>query len=214
MDAQATTIMDRLKSETRPQHDAAENSDLEKSLLSGAITREAYIELLRQRYAMHLALDPLLAQLRESHPQYAAVIPDYTMQAPYLEEDLRHFGVDPSTVQALPATAGVVERMKRDAAAAPLRLLGAHYVMEGSNNGGRFIAKGLRRLFRLEGDNGVRYFDPYGEEQRPRWAAFREAFNAFPLTPEQQDEVLAGAKQAFDDIAAMDQAVYEAAMRA
>ena len=53
-----------------------------------------------------------------------------------------------------------------------------HYVLEGSNNGSKFIAKRLMSAYGLKPGPGLRYVDPYGDSQRAVWAAFKEAMSA------------------------------------
>ncbi len=64
----------------------------------------------------------------------------------------------------------------------PLRLLGMHYVLEGSNNGSRFIARHVGRAYQLSTGPGLRYLDPYGDRQRAYWMDFKNAMGKFQFT--------------------------------
>jgi heme oxygenase len=79
-------------------------------------------------------------------------------------------------------------------------LLGALYVLEGSTNGGRFLARALRKSWGLDKD-GIAYFDPYGEEQPQKWASFRKKMDSASFDVAQQDAIVEMAKATFLAIA-------------
>jgi heme oxygenase len=78
----------------------------------------------------------------------------------------------------------------------PAELLGAHYVLEGSGNGNRMMARGLRAAYGLQGQAGTRSMDPYGDGQPDRWQAFKSALDE--ALPEMHwTRALEGARQCF-----------------
>jgi len=85
-------------------------------------------------------------------------------------------------------------------ASEPASLLGLHYVLEGSNNGSRFIARGLMSAYGLAPGPGLRYLDPYGDEQRERWLAFRATMDEVGFSQEDSDRLLVAARQMFQSI--------------
>lgn len=206
----ARPIMTRLKEDTAKMHAAAEGQQLEQAMMKGALPKEVYVKSLGQRLLLHRALEPALAAARAKVPAIAAVVKDEQWKVPYLEADLRYFGTDPAGVQPLGETAKFIEYVHGLAAKSPLALLGVWYVFEGSTNGARYIAKALRGAYRLEGTNGTTFLDPYGEEQRGKWAAFRETMNAQPFTEAQMDELVAAAGATFTGIMHIDKEVYPA----
>ena len=72
----------------------------------------------------------------------------------------------------------------------PLLLLGTHYVLEGSMNGNRFMASAIRKAYGFEGAEGTRYLDPYGDEQRERWAEFKGVLDAYPFTEDERARIV------------------------
>jgi heme oxygenase len=73
-------------------------------------------------------------------------------------------------------------------------------VLEGSTNGGRFIAPAVRRSMPLPPGAGTRYLDPHGDLTRERWASTKVALDAVPLTPAQHDKIVDAAQRTFDAI--------------
>ena len=83
----------------------------------------------------------------------------------------------------------------------PLRLLGLHYVLEGSNNGSRYIARHVARAYDLAPGPGLRYLDPYGERQREYWMAFKNDMLAEGFTDVETALLVQGAKQMYQTVA-------------
>lgn len=171
-------IMSRLRDATQSLHDQAESSPFQKALIAGELPIEAYIALLEQLYHLHEPLERRLHELRRTSPVASAVLRDQHFQTPYLRDDLAHFRRSPGACEPTLAVGQLVAAIEQTAAARPIALLGAHYVLEGSNNGSKFIARRLMSAYSLRPGPGLRYMDPYGEDQRAIWAAFKEAMNA------------------------------------
>ena len=193
-------IMERLKSETQDLHDAAETHGHQTALVKGDLPLERYIAHLEQHLMLHRALENALRAHSSAHPAFDAVITAEQFQEPYLEEDLRHFGCDPQTVTSTPETQEVVEDIERAAAEQPIKLLGFHYVMEGSNNGNRFIAMKIREAYNLSDGKGLKYLDPYGQNQRPLWMKFKQDMADQQFTPQEEDLLVEGAKEMFKGV--------------
>lgn len=190
-------FMPRLKNETWDLHEQAENRSLQKSLSSGELPIERYTQFLGQMLHVHRALETALRAASQSHPAVAAVVREEHYQRPRLQDDLNFFGVDPETIEPTPATARLVERIEQTAEQDPQSLLGYHYVLEGSNNGGRIIAKRVAEAYGLTDGRGVSYFDPYGREQRAKWSQFKADMEAQGFEKDQQDAMIAKAREMF-----------------
>ncbi len=197
------TVMEVLKTSTQALHDAAEGHRFQQSLVKGEVSREQYAAYLGQLLLVHRELESLLRAHAGEVPAIAKVVKPAQYQEPYLLEDLRFYGVDAATITALPATAALVQEIRDSAARDPLSLLGFHYVMEGSNNGNKFIAKALGRSLGLNGIEGMKYLDPYGDQQRPLWAAFKDDMNACGFTPGQMRTLAEAAMKMFRGIGAI-----------
>jgi len=201
MSQTGAAITERLKSETQDLHDAAENHGFQRALFKGQLTREEYGAYLAQMLLLHDALEKRLIDAKDACAPIEAVLEEWQLQAPYLREDLRAFGIDETSVDPLPSTRRFIERIERAAAEEPIRLLGFHYVLEGSNNGSRFIARNVRKAYDLTPGTGDRYLDPYGDEQPARWATFKQALAGVTLTDAEADSMVDAARDMFLGVA-------------
>lgn len=195
--AAAPTIMERLKLETADLHTAAETHEFQKNLVKGELPRAAYVAWLGQMLLIHRALEARLRQLRAKHAGAAQLLKDCQFQEPYLREDLAHFGADADAIMPLPATTRLINTIERTWAADPLTVLGYHYVLEGSNNGNKYIAKALQKSLGLQPGAGLRYLDPYADNQRAVWSQFKEDMNAIEFTAAERDSIVEAAKDLF-----------------
>ncbi|HVZ94059.1 MAG TPA: biliverdin-producing heme oxygenase [Phycisphaerales bacterium] len=195
-------IMGRLKNETAELHVAAERSPLQAALVRGVLPREGYAAWLGQMLFVHRALESALASAAKESPVVGRVYQDWQNTAPHVEADLKFFGFD--TAGAKPGAGGreMIARIERVRKTNPVALLGMHYVLEGSKNGGKFIAKVVGRVYGLTQD-GLRTLDPYGDAQRDRWAWFKSAMGAETFSPSEQDAMVEEAKAMFNAVPAI-----------
>ena len=200
----APTVMERLRAETADLHSSAEGKDFQRRMVKGELTRDDYARWLGQMLLVHRALEAPLRALMGS-PAFAA-LREEQLQEPYLLEDLDALGQDPAAMTPLPATAALVASIERAAAETPLALLGYHYVLEGSNNGNRYIVRQLAPALGLNG-HGQRYLDPYGAEQPAKWAQFKRDMDAVGFAPADADVLVAAAREMFSGIGAISEAL-------
>lgn len=201
--APSGSVMLLLRDSTAQLHSQAEGHAFQRSLVTGAVSREAYARYLQQMLLVHQALESALRAAAQTVPAIGRVVTTEQYQEPYLLEDLRFYAAPSQGINPTPATRALINRIKDDAAKSPASLLGYHYVLEGSNNGNRFIAKAIRGAFRLQGDQGVRYLDPYGDRQREVWSAFKAAMDAERFTDAQTQAMVQSAKAMFEGITAI-----------
>lgn len=193
-------IGDRLKEETKELHAAAESHEFQRAFGSGKLSREGYANYLSQMYLVHKALEAHIKNLREATPVLSAVIREQNFREADLERDLRFLGIDPASVQPTQATRELIERFDQAAAENPDALLGYHYVLEGSNNGNTFIARGIRKAYELTDKDGTCYLDPYGDQQRAMWMQYKQAMAGLSLSEAQSDLIVESAKTLFRSI--------------
>lgn len=200
---ESTSIMERLRSETLADHKAAESHPLQHALALGTLPRGHFCRHLGQLLHVHRTLDGALRRLADSTPAIPAVVGPEQFQTPYLEEDLAF--LDPSRLHdaPLPATATLLDAIDRIAREEPEAVLGLHYVLEGSNNGSKFLARVVQRAYGLEPGPGTRYLDPYGDRQRELWARFKADMNGVAFTPAQCDRIVVAARLMFRAIGAI-----------
>ena len=189
----------RLKESGRELHTKAEKQPFQQSLVRGAITRGTYASWLAQMLHVHARLEAHLRDLAEADPRVAAVVTPEQHQEPYLRADLAALDA-PADVPALPSVAAFVATIEDASRHAPLRLLGFHYVLEGSNNGNTFIARAVRPALGLVPGQGDRYLDPYGERQRAVWSTFKDRLDEQVFNEDEQRTIVAAAQDMFSAI--------------
>jgi heme oxygenase len=188
MQSVVPSVMLRLKEATQELHTRAERSEFQQRLMRGTVPRDLYAQWLGQLLLVHAALESRLVALRDNRPDLAVLIRDELFQAPRLREDLAFLGLSPDTIRPTPAVERIVAQMADAARACPASLLGSNYVLEGSKNGSRYIAKAVRRALPLTPGEGDRYLDPHGEDQPRLWAEYRRTMDEALFT---EDETLA-----------------------
>ncbi len=190
----------KLKAATAAQHAAAERHEYQRALFKGALPRESYVDYLQQMLCVHEALETALCACMDGgSAPVKAVVTREQLQAPYLREDLRHFGVEAERVAPTAGTAAMVERIGQ-AAGDGVALLGFHYVLEGSNNGSKYIAVNVRKAYGLTAGAGDRYLDPYGERQMQVWKKFKADLDAVELGEAERERLIGAAGEMFDAI--------------
>lgn len=210
----SSSIMLRLREETKERHERAEHGRLPRELFKGRLDRAVYIDLLLQLRLVHQTLEEALLHALRSDLRLANVVRSEQFQAALVEADLAHFGVTAERLASsppLPATATLINDIRSAADDAPVSLLGFHYVLEGAKNGNRFVAKAVRKAYAIDGADGVQSLDPHGDEQPALWASFKQAMDQLDLNPDERDAIVHNAKVTFDGIAAIHDEVYDGA---
>ena len=202
-----TSIMDHLRVATRGLHKQAESRPLQRAMAKGTLPRAAYVMYLAQLRHLHAALETALDQPAAARAGLSELFTDDRRRVPDLDRDLNSFNVDPADVPPLAPTQQFIERIGALLDEDPLALLGPMYVLEGSTNGGRFLARVLQRSLRLDGGTGLSYMDPYGDRQPEMWTSFKRLADSVPLTPSQAEAVTASAGRTFAAIAEISDAI-------
>lgn len=177
-------------------------------MVRGTLPREAYADWLGQMLHLHRGLEDHLDRLVESHPQAASVFDDDRRKVPFLLDDLAFYQSD-GTSEPLPATRRFVALLDTLAATTPLALLGVLYVLEGSTNGARFIARRIREAYELPPEGGAAFVDPYGEAQPSQWKAFKEAMEQLDLSEADTQVVTVAAQETFNAVEALGSDLFE-----
>ncbi len=195
--AAATGLHEALKSATWPLHQRAEHHPFQAAIMRGGVPRAGYIAQLEQTLLVHEALEGHLAALRTRVPALAAMVRDHHFRVPHARADLTALGGSTSPT-ALSATRAFIAEIDASTAAKPHALVGYLYVLEGSTNGAKFIAKALAKALGITDGRGLSYQDPHGERQRERWTEFKEGLNTLELSNSQRAEVIDAAASLFD----------------
>lgn len=190
------TLSEQLRSDTKDLHDATENHGFMRSMAAGKIDREGYIEYLQQMRCVHVALDAMMRRLA-GDARLAGPIEEEIFQVGYIDQDLKYLAAA-NDADPLPGTASLLEMMRGIEAQSNSAVLGIIYVIEGSKNGGRFIARNIRRALDLPEDKGTAYLHPYGERQREVWGRFKEEVDAIDLGEEERTSIVETARSMFN----------------
>lgn len=199
-DTDGAGTMLTLRERTADHHRRAEQHPFQQQMVRGSLPRELYVRWLGQMLQVHAALEAHLDRLVVRHPQFKSVFNDERRKAAALRRDLAFFGA--SVDQApLPAAREFMDRMDRLAVAGPLGLLGVLYVLEGSTNGSKFIARRVRPAYELPATGeGSAYLDPYGDLQPARWQEWKAAMDALGFPPAEVEQLTLVAQQTFDAV--------------
>ena len=197
------TIMLELKTSTQTLHDATEDGSFNTQLVKGALPRDRFVDSLAQLFLVHSALERHLRSAQSKAPAIGRVVRDYQFQEPYLRQDLEFFGRNLGDIKPLPATTRLIQQIEHVAATRPAALLGFQYVFEGSNNGSKFIARAVSRVYQLADGKGLQYLDPYGDQQKERWQAFKDDMNAASFSQEERAAIVDAACKTFEGMIAL-----------
>ncbi len=185
-------IMQLLREATQPLHDQAESNEFQRMLGRGKLSRDSYSRYLQELLTMHKALNEQLEK-NADHPAVKTVVKDYHLDLTCLRNDLNHFQLidDPGPLGSTRQLMASFEKTS------PSGLLGFLYVLEGSTNGAKMIARNLRQGLELPENEGASYFDRYQDQQRPRWMAFKESMNSCDFSSEDETLILDKAREMF-----------------
>ena len=200
-------IMDRLKTETRSNHDEAERNGFGVRVMEGGLTIELYVEHLA---AWHQMLSHLEQTLRESsHPMIASVWHEGLAKQELLTRDLDHFDSDPTSLDPSVSSAvgdfkGMVDEYAGDD---PASLLGVLYVLEGSTMGGSMMKPRIAKQLGLTSGSGLNYYGCYGHQVRVRFDDFKSRMGTAVDGSGAEPRVLEAARNTFDRVGAVLRAI-------
>ncbi|MCC5943748.1 MAG: biliverdin-producing heme oxygenase [Bernardetiaceae bacterium] len=188
-----TTILHRLKTETRASHDSIEENGLMRAVAKNNISKEDYLKLLLKFYGFHAAAEPLLMQT-ELWTKHNLDM-DKRKKTTMLEQDLRYLGFA-EALTSIPLCEALPP-MQNDA-----EKLGFMYVVEGSTLGGQILSHQLHKRFGFTKEEGASYFNAYGKENlRSMWAEYQQVLTTYCENNEQAaDIIVANAIQTFDSL--------------
>ncbi len=189
-------IMDLLRVATAKQHDEAENHPFQQAFFAGKLPRESYIRYLVELHHVYSGLEARIREAAGDVPELTEVVVDENLRESDLRDDLEFFGTEPGSVGPTPATETFLSQIEVMSRTKPIALLGLHYVLEGSNNGSKFISKNIRRAYDLE-DRGVKTLDPYGSDQRQRWLEYKTRMGALTLSQTDSAAIVEAAQLMF-----------------
>lgn len=189
-----------LREATATHHRRAEQHEFQRQFVRGTLPKHLYLRWLGQMLHVHAALETQLDRLVARQQELRSLFDDSRRKVPGIQRDLAFLGGDPAAAP-LPAVRALTARMAQLAADEPLALLGVFYVLEGSTNGSKFIARKVRPAYELpDSGEGSAYLDPYGDVQPARWQEFKAAMDAQQFPADEVTRMVAEARATFDAV--------------
>jgi heme oxygenase (biliverdin-IX-beta and delta-forming) len=191
----ASSILSRLRLETRGEHDAVERV---LGLMGSALTRDVYLERLAQFYGFYGPLEAAL-QARCALPHdrnveatcpIAALLPRLNKTA-LLRQDLRHLRANTKHLPlcaALPPTQTLAQ------------VLGCVYVMEGATLGGRLITLHVQATLGITPTTGGSFFEGYASDTAKMWQAMRQQLVSGAVDVQTEDAIVVSAMATFSSL--------------
>ena len=182
-----TTIIDSLRSETRPHHDRLEEVAASDKLETGTLSAEEYLKLLKANYAAHRQLEKAVSSVGEMQQ-----LSEERQKLGLLEKDLQQAGLAPESVWKQ-----LESQLPDPQLDTQHQALGAQYVMEGATLGGVVILKSLQQHPQLQQYQPFHYYGCYGGDTGRQWSGFKKLLLERAQTPQQHEQVLDGARTAY-----------------
>lgn len=177
------TLLERLKTETRPAHDRIEKAmNLERRIA----TRERYTNLLVRFYGFHSAWEKAAGALAPDRAFFES-----RCKTKLLVRDLEVLGLPRDEIVRLPQCDPLMPLPS------PAAVLGSMYVVEGSTLGGAIIAREVERKLGFGPETGCAYFKSYGREIAIMWKRFGARLLE-ASSPEADGMIVEAARKTFD----------------
>lgn len=190
-------LAERLKTETRALHTAAERSVFMGALLRGHLAPPAYGALLRNLHAIYAVLEPAL-QRHAGHPAIAPVYLPSLWRTRALEHDLLalHGPRWADELALQPAAVDYVARLREIDGSQPELLLAHAYVRYlGDLSGGRMLGGIVAKSVHRDAVAFYEFGDAVATKELTR--SFRAGLAAVPVVDQQADALVSEARLSF-----------------
>lgn len=187
MSTATATLADRLKADTSAAHVRAERHPFQATMITGRLSAAGYAHWLHQMRIVHAALDRAITTAAPG--SLLSKVADSTHTKTHLID------ADLATLAPVNTTPLASANHAASLSSTDIGAVGMFYVLEGSTNGGIYIARALQRALPTAGTS---FLNPYGEAVRSRWQTVRDALNTLPA--ETHDQIIAAATRTFDAI--------------
>ncbi|KGM12031.1 heme oxygenase [Cellulomonas bogoriensis 69B4 = DSM 16987] len=192
------TLSARLRAGTQDQHRRAESTPFITALMGGDLHVEAYTDLAVQHHALYTALEAG-GRAVAGAPGGSIVMPEL-VRAAAIDTDLTHL-VGPDwrdRTRVLPSTTRYVTHLRRVAVTLPGFVAHAYTRYLGDLSGGLAVRAMLRRHYQVPDEALHFYSFPTVTAPKVFKDGYRARIDSLPLTPLEQDQVVAEAQVAFD----------------
>jgi heme oxygenase len=183
-DVRANNVRQRLRHETRAEHDAIECA---LGLMHPALGQAEYQRCITKFYGFYRPVELELATCLIGTPWDGVMVG--RRKAGLLRHDLQCLGVtDPDATpvcRALPVLT------------TPAAAFGCLYVLEGATLGGQIISGHVASRFGYSAQHGAAFFHGYGSETGTMWRTFGHMLTAFAANATTDDDIVAAAVSTF-----------------
>jgi heme oxygenase len=182
-------ILQRLKCETRPEHERLEHR---LDLLDDTISLKRYGALLQGFYGLYVPLENRLLHRPEWHTLGFDVEP--RRKVPLLRRDLQSRGFSRAEIEALPLCPALPD------VSTFAQVLGCLYVLEGSTLGGQILARHFARVLDIDAHSGAAFFSSYGEHVGAMWRSFGQMLSAQATSRAIENQMIDAARSTFETL--------------
>jgi heme oxygenase len=192
--------MARLRDETRSTHERVEALPFFARLQAGDLPLPHYVEFLTGLEIIHDDLEDALGTSQD--PRVVAVWDDSLRRLPALRRDVAFFASARPTRVTRPMLHAIMvgEEIRLRQQRAPVWLLGALYVLQGSALGGLLLRSAVRQAFGLSDNRGLAYLAGNQSATRAVWTAFGARMEQAVTREHDQDLVVEAAQETFEGI--------------
>lgn len=182
----ASNFLNDLKTQTADSHKKLEELPVSMSIMSPEMKIEDYTYYLGLMHDVHNDTEGFI------FPFFSNLIDDLEQRRKkhLIENDLLFLNSNKTNTEKVFQTDGI----------SPAFALGILYVVEGSTLGGRFILKNVSKVLQLSEEEGVSYFNGYGEKTGSFWKSFLGFLSEYEQEHNCGKEIIEGAVFAFDSI--------------
>jgi heme oxygenase len=199
-------LHDRLRAETADLHARLERLPYFRALHTGSLPKPAIVSFLRSLSIIQAVLERSLSTI--SSGPIAELSRHASPKVHLLVADLEALGAE-----SIPSVTGAIQGALDYGAEIlttaddPLSLVGALYVLEGSQNGGIALKHDYAQCTGVPEDR-LSYIGCYGTATAVRWSAFCGVLNALALTDDQANQVAQSAVLCFERLENICAALY------
>lgn len=190
--ALSSSILARLRLETRREHSAVERA---VDLMGSTLTRAAYTQRLVQFYGFYAPLEAALqthCAQGDDRLHDASAYPSMLFlrmnKTRLLWQDLRHLQIDTDSLplcRDLPSVQSWAQA------------LGCLYVLEGATLGGRLITQHIQATLGIMPATGGSFFDGYAGDTARMWHAMRQILVRYAVDVQAENAMVASAISTF-----------------
>jgi heme oxygenase len=191
----AASLAGALRSKTHDLHVMAEKHPFQQRLLRGQVSRDELAAYLHELAHVHAALERAFEST--GHPVPRSLFRDHHYRSGLAKHDVAALDGLFADLPRTRSAKSFVSAIDDLASADPVSLVGVLYVLEGATNGNVFLARALEQSLGLERRVATSSLDPHGDDQRPRWMAFRALLDTLSVPEPEAARIVAAARTTF-----------------